>query len=123
MKAFFREHVASAVGEQVEMKAMAGDYRAWCSEKGLAPLKLGAFLDEIEKLCRRLGIEIAVSNDQRVYCLDVNQDQHRGVRAFWLALNASNVDGIDRGVTAVPGGNADAICSARDFLMLTRSGI
>ena len=54
------------------MKALARDYRAWCSEKGLAPLELGAFLDEIEKLCRRLGIEIAVSNDQRVYCLDVN---------------------------------------------------
>ena len=72
VKAFFREHVASAVGEQVEMKALARDYRAWCSEKGLAPLELGAFLDEIEKLCRRLGIEIAVSNDQRVYCLDVN---------------------------------------------------
>ena len=57
VKAFFREHVASAVGEQVEMKALARDYRAWCSEKGLAPLELGAFLDEIRSSAEGLALK------------------------------------------------------------------
>ena len=30
-----------------------------------------AFLDELEKLCHKLGIEIQVGDDQRVYCLNV----------------------------------------------------
>jgi hypothetical protein len=28
-------------------------------------------LDELEKLCRKLGIETKVGDDQRVYCLNV----------------------------------------------------
>ena len=35
------------------------------------PLDASAFLDELEKLCRKLGIEIEVGDDQRVYCLNV----------------------------------------------------
>ena len=30
-----------------------------------------AFLDELDKLCRKLGIETVVDGDQRVYCLNV----------------------------------------------------
>ena len=38
---------------------------------GLAPVDLNAFLDEIEKLCGKLGIKIEVGEDRRVYCLGV----------------------------------------------------
>jgi hypothetical protein len=32
---------------------------------------VSAFLDELEKLCRKLGIETKVGDDQRVYCVNV----------------------------------------------------
>ena len=35
------------------------------------PLDASTFLEELEKLCRRLGIETKVGDDQRVYCLGV----------------------------------------------------
>jgi hypothetical protein len=47
------------------------DFRAWCAENGFEPITLNAFLDEIEKLCRKLGIVIEVVDDQRVYCVGV----------------------------------------------------
>jgi hypothetical protein len=47
------------------------NYRAWCVQKGVEPIALNAFLDQIEKLCERLGIEIEVGDDHRVYCLGV----------------------------------------------------
>jgi hypothetical protein len=53
------------------MKALMQAYRAWCSRKGLVLMDLNRFLDEIEKLFRRLGIAIQVGDDQRVYCLNV----------------------------------------------------
>ena len=37
----------------------------------LAPIELSAFLNEIEKLCRKLAIEIEVADDRRVYCLNL----------------------------------------------------
>ena len=37
----------------------------------MTPLDTSAFLDELEKLCRKLGIETKVVDDQRVYCLNV----------------------------------------------------
>src|SRR5262249_2689820 len=58
-------------GDRVELKTMMQDYRAWCTKKGLTPIALAKFLDEIEKLFGKLGIEIRVGNDQRVYCLKV----------------------------------------------------
>jgi hypothetical protein len=50
--------VGSADGERTEVKALMRDYRAWCAEKGFTPIELNALLDEIEKLLRKLCIEI-----------------------------------------------------------------
>ena len=71
VKDFLGAQVLAADGERVEMKALARDYRAWCSHKSVAAMDLKGFLDEIEKACSQLGIEIAVGDDQRVYCLNV----------------------------------------------------
>ena len=60
-----------ADGEQVEIKALMRDYRAWCAKENVTPVDATAFLDELEKLCRKLGIETKVGDDQRVYCLNV----------------------------------------------------
>ena len=57
--------------ERVDIKSLMHTYRGWCAEKGLAPVDLNAFLDEIEKLCGKLGIKIEVGEDRRVYCLGV----------------------------------------------------
>ena len=71
VKSFFRDHVFPADGERVEIKALMRDYRAWCARENVTPLDASAFLDELEKLCRKLGIETEVGDDQRVYCLNV----------------------------------------------------
>jgi hypothetical protein len=71
VKSFFRKHVFPADGERVEIKHLMRDYRAWCVQENAMPLDLSAFLDELEKLCRKLGIETKVGDDQRVYCLGV----------------------------------------------------
>jgi hypothetical protein len=71
VKSFFRDSVFPADGERVEIKALMRDYRAWCARENLTPLEASAFLDELEQLCRKLGIEIEVGDDQRVYCLNV----------------------------------------------------
>jgi hypothetical protein len=71
VKTFVHERLFPAEGERLDMKALTADYRAWCLQKGVGALDLTSFLDEIEALCRRAGIAIAVGNDKRVYCLDV----------------------------------------------------
>ena len=53
------------------MKVLTAEYRDWCAKQSCAPIELHKFLDEIEKLCSKLGIEIEVGEDQRVYCLGV----------------------------------------------------
>jgi hypothetical protein len=55
-----------AEGEQVEIKVVMRDYRAWCAKENVTPLSVDAFLDEFEKLCRKLGIETTVGDDQRM---------------------------------------------------------
>jgi len=70
-KNFSRDHVIPADGERIEIKTLMRDYRAWCARENLTPLDASAFLDELEKLCRKLGIETKVGDDQRVYCLNV----------------------------------------------------
>jgi hypothetical protein len=50
---------------------MMAAYRAWCSAKQVEPVDLKAFLDELEPLCRKLGVEIEVGSDRRVYALGV----------------------------------------------------
>jgi hypothetical protein len=37
-------------GDRVEAKTLMQDHRAWCTKKGLTPIALAEFLDEIEKL-------------------------------------------------------------------------
>ena len=71
VKSFFRDCVIPADGERVEIKALMRDYRAWCAQENVTPLDASAFLDELEKLCSKLGIETVVDGDQRVYCLNV----------------------------------------------------
>jgi hypothetical protein len=71
IKSFIRDQLFPDDGGRVEMKALMRDYRAWCTEKGIAPIELSNFLDEIERVCSRLGIEIEVGDDQRVYCVNV----------------------------------------------------
>ena len=60
--------MSPADGECIEIKALVQDYR--CAQWSMTPIDLEGFLDEIEN-CSKLGIEIEVGDDQRVYCLDV----------------------------------------------------
>jgi len=71
VKDFLGAQVLVADGQRVDMKALARDYQAWCSHNNVAALDLKEFLDEIEKVCSKRGIQIAVGDDQRVYCLNV----------------------------------------------------
>jgi hypothetical protein len=71
VKTLVRDKLFPAAGERTEIKALMRNYRAWCDHRGCEPLALRAFLDEIEKLCRKLGIAIEVGDDQRVYCVGV----------------------------------------------------
>jgi len=73
VKAFIAERVSPADGERVEMKALVQEYRAWCAGKGSGPVDLESFLEEVERVCRRVGIEI-VNDAQRVFCLNVKID-------------------------------------------------
>src|SRR5262249_62203706 len=68
---FAGERLIAAGGERTEIKSVMQEYRAWCAQRGLTPMELGELLDEIEKVCRKLGIEIEVGDDRRVYCLNV----------------------------------------------------
>jgi hypothetical protein len=70
VKAFIGERLSPADGEMVEMKALVQEYRTWCAGKGSGPVDLESFLEEVEKVCRKVGIEI-VNDAQRVFCLNV----------------------------------------------------
>jgi hypothetical protein len=72
VKSFLRDHLCPSLGEErIEIKSLIHAYRGWCSDKRLEPVGLDTFLDELEPLCRKLGIEIEVGRDQRVYALGV----------------------------------------------------
>ena len=71
VSSFFRDRVLRVDGERVEMKALMQSYRTWCAHSGISPKDLNGLLDEIEKMCRRVGIAIEPSDDRRVYCLNV----------------------------------------------------
>ena len=55
------------------MKALVQEYRAWCAGKGSGPVELKSFLEDVEKVCRKVGIDI-VNDAQREYCLNVRID-------------------------------------------------
>ena len=80
VKAFIGERVSPAEGERVEMKALVQEYRAWCAGKGSGPVDLESFLEEVEKVCRKVGIEI-VNDAQRVFCLNVRIDATESANA------------------------------------------
>jgi len=73
VKSFIGERVSPADGERVEMKALLQEYRAWCAGNGSGPVDLESFLEEVERVCRKVGIEI-INDVQRVFCLNVKID-------------------------------------------------
>jgi hypothetical protein len=77
VKAFIGERVSPADGERVEMKALVQEYRAWCAGRGSGAVDLEIFLEEVERVCRKVGIEI-VNDAQRVFCLNVKVDRSAG---------------------------------------------
>jgi hypothetical protein len=80
VKTFIRERVSPADGKRIEMKALVHEYRAWCGGKGVEPVALGSFLEVVEKVCRKIGIEI-VNDAQRVFCLNVRIDAAESANA------------------------------------------
>jgi hypothetical protein len=79
VRAFIDECVAPADGERVEMKALLQDYRAWCGEKNVQPVALVAFLEDIEVVCGKIGVQI-VNEADRVFCLGMKIEDARGTR-------------------------------------------
>jgi hypothetical protein len=51
-----------------------------CAGRGSGPVDLESFLEDVEKVCRKVGIEI-VSDAQRVFCLNVKIDVAEGATA------------------------------------------
>ena len=102
VKSLVRKHVFPADGERVEIKRLMRDYRAWCAQENVMPLDASAFLDELEKLCRKLGIEIEVGDDQRVYCLNVTAQNGRGGRPCKRSLNGESEADANRLLRGLP---------------------
>src|SRR5262252_11099282 len=71
VRTFFEDHVQSAPGARVEMKALTRDIRAWGSRRGLVLPGINELLDDIAAICQERGINIEVGEDQRVHCLNV----------------------------------------------------
>jgi hypothetical protein len=81
VKGFFRDYIFPAEdGERVDIKTMVDTYRGWCAGKGLTPVNLDAFLDEVERLCGKLGVTIEPGEDQRVYAVGVKIEAPVAVR-------------------------------------------
>ena len=51
------------------MRDLIQGYRDWCAAQGLKAIDLNTALDEVETLCRQIGVNIEVATDQRVYCV------------------------------------------------------
>jgi hypothetical protein len=63
---FIRENVSTAQGVKAEMRDLIRGYRNWCAAQGVKPIDLSKALDEVETLCRQIGVTIEVAPDQRV---------------------------------------------------------
>lgn len=74
VKAFIHDRVSPADGERVEVKALLKAYRVWCSSRGVQPVALAAFLEDIDAVCRKIGIEITNEAD-RVFCLGLKIEE------------------------------------------------
>ena len=66
---FIRENVSTAQGVKTEMRDLIRGYRDWCAAQGFKAIDLSKALDEVETLCRQIGVTIEVASDQRVYCV------------------------------------------------------
>jgi hypothetical protein len=71
VKTFFQDHVQSAPGASVEMKALTRDIRVWASSRGLDLPGIDELLDHIAEVCQYRGIDIEVGEDERVHCLGI----------------------------------------------------
>jgi hypothetical protein len=71
VRTFFQDHVQSAPGARVEMKALTRDIRALASIRGVVLPGISGLLDDIAAVCQERGIAIEVGDDQRVHCLGV----------------------------------------------------
>jgi hypothetical protein len=60
--------VSPAEGGRRDVKAMLQEYRVWCSSLGVQPVALQVFLDDVEAVCHKIGIDIVKEAD-RVFCL------------------------------------------------------
>ena len=53
------------------MKALLKDYREWCGRMSAEPKDLGAFVEEVEGVCKKSRIKIEALQDKRVICRNV----------------------------------------------------
>jgi hypothetical protein len=66
---FISENVSTAKDARTEMRDLIRGYRDWCTAQGFKAIDLSKALDEVEALCRQIGITIEVAPDRRVYCI------------------------------------------------------
>jgi hypothetical protein len=66
---FISENVSTAKEAKTEMRDLIRGYRDWCVAQGFKAIDLSKALDEIDTLCRQIGITIDVGPDQKVYCI------------------------------------------------------
>jgi hypothetical protein len=74
VKKFINQRVSPADGERLEVKAMLQEYRGWCSSNGVEPVTLRAYLDDVEAVCHKIGIEVVREAD-RVFCLGMKIEE------------------------------------------------
>ena len=51
------------------MRDLIQGYRTWCAAQGFKTIDLSKALDEVETICRQIGVTIEIASDQRVYCV------------------------------------------------------
>lgn len=66
VRKFFLQRIepATADDERLEMRALLNQYKEWCRQGGTAPASLDRFLDEVEVICRKTGMEITTEGDK-----------------------------------------------------------
>jgi hypothetical protein len=67
-------------GPRTEMAEAFIGYTAWCKAQSLRPMDVAAFVDEMDKLCKRFGISTVAEGDCD-YLIDVQLAPLRGREA------------------------------------------
>ena len=83
MSRFISENVLTAKDAKTEMRDLIRGYRNWCEAQGFKAIDLSKALDEVETLCRQIGVTIEVAPDQRVYCVGAS------IRVYANGLSAA----------------------------------